>query len=221
MGYSRAGAAVVGVDVKRWSYPFPFARYDALTFLQRLNDGGGWIIEGERYDLTSFDLIHASPPCQLYTAGNRAHVANPHPDLVNPTRELLKASGVPYVIENVPGAPLDDPVELCGRMFNLGATDSDGTWLQLDRHRLFETSFPATPPPTCRPHDRSIQVGGVYAGARRDKEEARFIRGGGYVPRDVGVLRALLGCEWMTEKELYLAIPPRYTEWVLEAFLKV
>jgi DNA (cytosine-5)-methyltransferase 1 len=210
-GYAHAGYEVVGVDiVPQPNYPHEFVQTDALEYLTN-HDAS----------FHEFDLIHASPPCQKYSAGNRvisSQDRNPHPDLVAPTRELLKATGIPYVIENVPGAPLENPIELCGRMFGLGATDSDGEWVILDRHRLFETSWPLQPPAICRPHDRSVQVAGVYAGARRNKYDARNIRHGGYVPPDLMVLQDLMRISWMTEKELFLAIPPAYTEYIGKEF---
>ena len=36
------------------------------------------------------------------------------PDLIEAVRNMLRATGKPYVIENVDGAPLQDYVVLCG-----------------------------------------------------------------------------------------------------------
>lgn len=207
MGYHRAGWDVVGVDIVRQPrYPFEFHQGDALDFL-----AAHW---------QDFDAVHASPPCQRHSAGTRAVDRDRYPDLVGPTRALLDYFGLPYVLENVVGAPLHDPVMLCGRQFGLTAEDTDGVVLHLDRHRLFETSWGYQGPPTCLPHDRSLQVGGSYGGARRDKHEARHVRGGGYVP-SFDVQKALLGIDWMTERELYQALPPVYTEAVGRALLEV
>jgi DNA (cytosine-5)-methyltransferase 1 len=221
MGYHHAGHDVIGVDITpQPNYPFTFWRTDALQLLRRLIDGERFALKGQTpIGLADIGLIHASPPCQLFTAGNRAHPRNPHPDLVAPTRELLMQTGVPYVIENVEGAPLFDTTLLCGRMFELGAADTDGEWLTLDRHRIFETSFPLRAPNECRPHKR-VQVAGVYGGARRDKWDARNVRHGGYVPAELSVLRELMGIGWMTEKELFLAIPPAYTKWIGEEWAR-
>jgi DNA (cytosine-5)-methyltransferase 1 len=82
-------------------------------------------------------VIHASPPCQAHSTLGSLWKDREHPDLVAPTRELLKASGLPYVIENVVGAPLENPVMLCGSTFGLGANGR-----QLRRHRLFESNVP-------------------------------------------------------------------------------
>src|SRR5690606_3203660 len=83
-----------------------------------------------------FDVIVASPPCPRYSTATPAATRDKHPDLVPPVRDALRAWGGPYVIENVPGAPLETPVRLCGSMFNLGVR----------RHRLFETNVPMLQP---------------------------------------------------------------------------
>lgn len=220
VGYARAGWEVFGVDITpQPNYPMPFHQGSAIDVLETLIDGyrvtfaqpdGGTVQLG----LMDFDAIHASPPCQRYTAGNRvisSQNRNPHPDLVGPTRELLHRSELPYVIENVVGAPLFDPTMLCGRQFDLTAVDDDGTVLQLDRHRLFETNWTLRSPATCLPHDKSVQVAGSYGGARRDKLEARHVRHGGYVP-SYEVQQRLLDIDWMKERELYQALPPAYTQ---------
>lgn len=124
MGYHRAGFEVVGVDiVAQKNYPFEFHQADALT-----------------YPLEGFDAIHASPPCQAYSTATLDQ--SRHPDLYAPTRDILVASGLPYVIENVMGAPYDHGFILCGSMFDM----------PIQRHRNFETSWMVFQPP-CR-HDR-------------------------------------------------------------------
>lgn len=120
-GLVRAGWSVLGVDRDpQPEYPYTFVQADALTF-----------------DVSRFDAIWASPPCQAFTAYKRrkAHV-RPAENLIPQTREKLRASGKPYVIENVPGAPLESPLTLCGSMFGL----------DVQRHRIFETSFPVVAP---------------------------------------------------------------------------
>ena len=158
-GYDLAGWDVYGVDndPRRLAlYPYPAHEGDALVFLEMF-----W---------RDFDAIHASPPCQGYSSGTAAlpDRLERYDRLIAATRDLLKATGLPYVIENVEDArdELDHPVMLCGRMFGLGAVDTDGTPLVLDRHRLFETNVPLMLPPHPT-HDRSVQVAGVYGGARR------------------------------------------------------
>jgi DNA (cytosine-5)-methyltransferase 1 len=105
MGYSLAGFNVVGVDIKpQPRYPFEFHQADAIEYVQAHG--------------REFDAIHASPPCQAYSMTQRI-AGKTHPDLVGATRAALQATGKPYVIENVPGAPLVDPVLLVGSMFGL------------------------------------------------------------------------------------------------------
>lgn len=200
MGYSRAGFDVVGVDIDpQHRYPFEFHQADAIEYV---------IEHGHE-----FDAIHASPPCQAYSITANAHTVN-HPDLLEPTRDALIEVGQPYVIENVEGAPLLNPVRLCGTMFGLSAPDVDGVELQLQRHRLFETSFPVGLAPAPCAHD-SRPIAGSYKGSRHRKPEHRDNpeRRGGYTPA-VSVRGALLGIDWMNEHELAQAIPPVYTEWL-------
>jgi DNA (cytosine-5)-methyltransferase 1 len=123
MGYHLAGFDVVGVDIEpQPNYPFPFIQADAIPYIEE---------HGHEYD-----AIHASPPCQAYCAMKHL-TTKAHPDLVDATRAALIKTGKPYVIENVPGAPLINPIILCGTMF--GLETSCGA--QLRRHRLFETNW--------------------------------------------------------------------------------
>lgn len=203
-GYHLAGFDVFGVDTNRSrlaNYPFDSQCGDAIDYL---------LSHGHEYD-----AIHASPTCTGYSRGT---VAIPdrltrYDRLIAATRAAMPA-GVPYVIENVAGAKteLHNPILLCGRMFGLSATDDDGTPLVMDRHRLFESSVFLMAPPH-ETHDRTVQVAGSYGGARRDKDEARHIRKGGYVP-SADVQRSLLGTPWMSEKGCQLSIPPVYTEFI-------
>ena len=205
-GYARAGYDVTGVDndAKRLDrYPHAAIQADAIVYL---------LEHGHEYD-----LIHASPTCTGYSRGTAAipDRLDKYDRLIGVTREALRIVGRPYVIENVADArpELIDPILLCGRMFDLHATDDDGTWLVLDRHRLFECSEFLLAPDHPK-HDRTQQVAGAYGGARRDKREAREVRKGGYVPASLDVLRNLLGTPWMSEKGCFLSIPPAYTEWI-------
>lgn len=205
-GYADAGFAVVGVDTsaaRLKHYPYEAHQGDAIAYL---------LEHGHEYD-----VIHASPTCTGYSRGTAAipDRVSRYPRLIGATREALLMVGRPFVIENVADArpELRDPVLLCGRMFNLTATDDDGTPLVLDRHRLFECPGFAPMVPEHLPHDRSLQVAGSYGGARRDKREAREVRKGGYVP-SVEVQRALLGTPWMTEKGCQLSIPPVYSRFL-------
>lgn len=159
MGYHQGGFDVVGVDkYPQPRYPFQFVQMDALEALQILLDGGQ--IGG--YYLSDFYTIHASPPCQrnsTMTKGLWKDRINDHPELIAPTRKLLIRTGKPYIIENVPTAPLINPTVLCGSMFGL----------QVRKHRLFETTFPVlTPPAITRRKVESWQ----YMGTPADHQSA-------------------------------------------------
>lgn len=202
-GYLSAGFDVTGVDnepryAKR--YPSAFVCADAVEYAKE--------------HAHEYDVIHASPPCQHASAGTRAIDRSRYPALIEPTRDVLIATGKPYVIENVSGAALVEPLTLCGTMFDRFAVDDDGELLRLERHRLFESNVPLVAPRACR-HNRAIRVGGSYGGARRDKWEARHIRRGGYVPAK-RVQEDLLGMPRgvMTQAGLYQSLPPSYTHWL-------
>lgn len=194
-GYASHGFRMVGVDnANQPRYPFTFVRADALELLRY-----GWWVQ-----LSSFDFIHASPPCQHYSdlAGRNGN-ADAHPDLIGVVREWLKATGLPYIIENVEGAPLIDPVTVCGTALGLGV---DG--YRLRRHRLFEANFPISVPPCgCAGDHRPIidvSGGGPTHAPRLDGAGGRTYKG------TVAQKRAALGIDWMTGAELVEAIPPAY-----------
>ena len=220
-GYEQAGFDVVGVDLftrikggfSRKRYPYPAHQGDALTALTSLLAGDLLQFDGFCVPLDAFSAIHASPPCQHTSAGTRAMRSKGdtrHLALIEPTRELLEQTGLPYVIENVAGAALRDPITMCGTAFGLTATDDDGTPLEMWRHRLFESNVPLRDAGPCRHFERAQQVAGSYGGARRDKHEARHVRHGGYVPSKA-VQQRLLRIDWMTERGMHQALPPLYT----------
>lgn len=200
VGYSNAGFEVVGVDIENTGhrYPYEFHQGDAVEYLKEHGH--------------EFDVIHASPPCQRYSHATANLNRDKYPDLIALTREALEASGKPWVMENVPRAPLNDPTVLCWSMFNEPGSvlDDDGTPLQMRRHRLFESNVTLAAPRPCN-HVAGMQVAGAYGGARRNKAEAKYIRKGGYTPSKA-VQERLLGIDWMTQRGLYQAVPPSYTE---------
>lgn len=206
MGYHRAGWDVVGVDIRpQRKFPFRFIEGDALQVAAEMG--------------SEFDAIHASPPCQRYSRATAARGDRLlHPDLVAPTRDLLRRLRLPYVMENVQGAPLESPLTLCGTTFGLEAYDPrSGLTCYLRRHRLFESSVLLFGPGPCRCVEYRARegyvCGGVYGGGSHDRERAHKIRRGGYTPGpDVG--RALMGIEWMGWKALTQSIPPAYTEFL-------
>jgi DNA (cytosine-5)-methyltransferase 1 len=214
MGYSRAGFEVVGVDIKpQPRYPFEFIRGDVLEVLRNgLMHSWHFGPSDERNYGRWFDAIHASPPCQRYsTATKRNGTQDEHPDLIGPTRELLEATGLPYVIENVVGAPLRNPITLCGSHFQLR---TDG--YRLKRHRQFEANFSLThgllfTPCPCRHFSTPIMD--VTGGGPTHKPR---IDGGGGRPYKgtADQARRIMGIDWMTKAELNEAIPPAYTEFI-------
>lgn len=203
-GYMDAGWHVTSVDVDaaalRRNPADETIRADALDYLA----GHG----------SEFDAIHLSAPCQRWSANGANPAGAEWPDLITPGRPLLEATGRPWVMENVPKAPLRRDLMLCGSQFGLTAMDTDGTELHLRRHRVFESNVLLLAPGPCR-HLTGVQVAGVYGGARKDKAEARLVRHGGYVPSDAGVQSELLGgVPWMTGKGRRECIPPVYAEHV-------
>lgn len=192
MGLWRAGFDVVGVDIKpQPRYPFPFIQADALEV---------------RFQ--GFDFIWASPPCQKHTAMKHAPGAkgDANPDLIAPLRKRLKASGKPWVMENVVGAPLIEPMTLCGSMFGLEAQGC-----QLQRHRGFESNF-YIPRLECHHDDRPVI--GVYGGHSRRRAASAGGRGtkDAWVGGHKAAASKALGIDWMTLGELSEAIPPAYAE---------
>lgn len=218
-GYQMAGFYVVGVDIESQKNYIgdDFLQADALEVL-RILIGGGCIIgsrnsyarhasEGGRvYHLEDFTLIAASPPCQKYARTKNLKTSRKdHPDLVGPTRELLLMTGKPYVIENVQGAPLINPLRLCGTMFNLGTI----------RHRLFECNPPIWFPPAPCQHDgkivpmwwksrqRALLAGGTY--------KYIHVVGSSFLMPEA---REAMGINWMIRDEISQAIPPAYCEYI-------
>lgn len=231
-GYADAGARMAGGDIFKYIDSEGKRRGFSQKRYPYVSMQADWRVVLERWGQHA-DFIHASPPCQRYSITNAARQAE-YPDLVGPVREALQATGKPYIIENVIGAPLLDPVELCGCMFNLTATDTDGTSLHMWRPRRFESNFLIEQP---RPgnyvlprskstmavhdpefHDPRHQVAGSYGGARRDKVEARDERHGGYVPSK-SVQQELLGIDWMTIGGMHQSLPPVYTKYVGEQLI--
>jgi len=197
MGYHRAGFDVFGVDVEpQPRYPFEFHRRDALEALT------------ETDFLASFDAIHASPVCKGYsTVGGtaRRHHGAEHPDQVPIVRARLAALGKPYVIENVIGAPLHQPVQLCGSSFGL----------DLRRHRLFETNFGLNVPPCDhywqKPRFRSLDSRKVLRG---ELASVVGVHGNTQYAGEFELRCKAMGIDWMTNAELTQAIPPAYTEYI-------
>ncbi len=195
MGYHRAGFDVTGVDsAPQPHYPFRFVQADAFEYLARHWD--------------EYDLIHASPPCQKYSRITRISSKREHPDLLQRVIDYLQWTGKPYVVENVPGAPMTNYLMLCGTMFGL----------KVFRHRLFVT-YPmiAFSPMSCNHYDRSSNGG---RNGDQYHPDAQFITVTGAV-HPIAKAKRAMGIDWMTRSELVQAIPPAYTEWIGREMLKL
>lgn len=200
-GYKRAGFDVVGVDIN----PQPdyragiFWQVDVMSLLTP---------HGLELMRQNFDLIHASPPCQAYcdlTKGNNAKLGKEYPKLYEPVQEALEASGLPYVIENPAARP---DVILCGEMFGL----------QVIRHRKFELGRWKAEQPAHIPHQGKTRTGRV----RNDVGAYYFaVYGNGGSKGTVPEWKAAMGVTWTdNRKSIAEAIPPSYTTWIGEAFLR-
>lgn len=221
-GYQQAGWHVVGVDiVQRQDVPpgVCYIKQDVAVTLSRTS----WI---RRH----FQAAHASPPCKVHTRLGHLVAAQGgkpiHGDYVEVTRDGLDATGLPYIMENVPGAPLRPDVVLCGTMFpdTLAITDETGRrWLR--RHRVFELGgwgdlgWGIQPEPCCEcqsgcsrpmcPHRRAgVRPLGVYGVLGDD------IKDGGQTPRTLADARALMAMPWASWAAITQAIPPPYTRYL-------
>ena len=185
---------MVGVDIApQPNYPFEFEQRDALDYLDIL-------CTPELPAGDFFSAVHASPPCQRWSSKTRN--GGTHPDLITPLRPLLEEMGLPYVIENVQGAPLINPVMLCGSSFGLG----------VERHRLFEASFPLMVPPCM--HDQQPCRYRLYDHGRWYMSRVVHVFGtGGGKGREHW--QEAMGIDWTNDTdELREAIPPAYTEMI-------
>jgi len=191
MGLHRAfpEAEIIGVDINpQPRYPFEFIQSDAL-----------------RFPLGGYDFYWASPPCQAHSR-LRGIDGNWYDDFIMPIRIRFKSelmSTSPTVIENVIGAPLINPIMLCGSMFG-----GLGVW----RHRIFEANF-IIHQPKCQ-HDKvplPIDVTGTGGPCM-----VRNTSGGGIhrKPRNMAQAKDVMGIDWMIRKEITQAIPPAYAEYI-------
>jgi DNA (cytosine-5)-methyltransferase 1 len=193
MGYHRAGFEVVGIDIKpQKNYPFEFIQQGAIDYLTATLAYG-------------FDAIHASPPCQAFTAYRRkGHgVGDGYPNLIAGVRRALNDLVVPYVIENVEQARewMRDPATLCGSSFGL----------DVRRHRLFETNWPLIPVP-CR-HFEQKAKGKRFPGATN--RDGRYTCEVGVYRIPLATQKAAMGVDWdVTLQELSQMVPPAFTEHV-------
>jgi DNA (cytosine-5)-methyltransferase 1 len=191
-GYRQAGFDVTGVDLDPQArFPYPFHQADAIA----------WVRQNLDMIRETFSLIHASPPCQHYSKAQRIQDRD-HPDLVGPTRDVLDETSLPWVIENVEGSPLLNPIELCGAMFGL----------RTYRHRLFETGGGFTVAPPAHPrHTAPLRKMG-----RRPMDGDMIHAVGNF--SGVAIVRDDWGVPWMNRNGIRESIPPAYTRYIGEQF---
>jgi len=199
MGYHRAGFEVTGVDIKNQKrFPFEFIEADAIEVLNDLDF------------ISQFDVITASPPCQTHSATRHLRDAQGGTtkkiDLIPQTRAGLIASGKTYVIENVVGAPLINPIILCGSSFGL----------KVRRHRMFESNLQLMGLPC--DHKSQGRPVGIY-GAMNDNPQGLDRKTGKYVfggktAETIEQAREAMAIDWMIWGELVEAIPPAYTQFI-------
>ena len=202
-GYHDAGFELTGVDIVKRNYPYEFIQADVM-----------YILECEEF-VREFDFIHASPPCQAYSklknlSNNKEAWADRHPELIDPVREKLKyyneKYGIPYVIENVVGAPLNNPIKLCGSQFPNMFTQ---------RPRLFESNIKLNEPniPVTNMGTRklntisptgAVSICGSQPLKGLTEEQTRL-----YYAIAIGG-----ECSWMTLEELTQCVPPCYTKFI-------
>ena len=185
MGLHRAGFEVVGFDIEpQPNYPFTFVLQDSLAV-----------------DLSKFDAVWASPPCQAFTVARKMHgvEGRDYKDLIGATRFRLEMSGIPFVIENVMPAPIREDIKLCGRMFEL----------PLLRHRKFESSISLTAPGHPR-HTGTTLSKNAYS-CFKDGADYITVAGHNFNKADGEVA---MGIDWMTKQELTQAVPPAYAEFI-------
>jgi DNA (cytosine-5)-methyltransferase 1 len=187
-GYYDAGFDVVGVDkAAQPHYPFPMCRGDVFEVLDRL------------LRTMKPAAVHASPPCQKFvTMADRDR----HPDLIEPTRQVLRSLSIPFVMENVELAPLEYPTMLCGTTFGLGV-QAHGEFYELQRHRYFESNLALMNNGACR-HSGG-RVAPVYGnpGGFDRRRNVRLLQ--------VAHWREAMGIGWLPAVQLREAIPPAYT----------
>jgi hypothetical protein len=190
MGFHRAGFDVVGVDLApQPDYPFTFIQGDALDYI-----ADHW---------REYDAIAAGPPCQAScTLTKGTNKGREYINLIPETRRLLRATGLPTVIENVQGSDLRRDLTLCGEMFGLGVL----------RHRYFEVDGFAATQPAHKPHRgrvRGWRHGTYYDGPYL----AVYGDGGG--KGSVAEWQAAMGIDWTEDRQAIAeAIPPAYTEYL-------
>jgi len=190
-GYEQAGFEVTGIDIEpQPKHRGKFIQADAIEYLK-----SNW---------HKFDAVHASPPCQAYSIASMQfrQAGKEYVDLIAITRKELISTGLPYVIENVPGSPLLTPIELCGSMFGM----------RTYRHRLFESNIKLIAPPHPKHEALNTKMG-------RKPKDGEFIQYVGHFS-GVGIVQEMTGLHWLGQYELAQSIPPQYTKFIGEQIIK-
>jgi DNA (cytosine-5)-methyltransferase 1 len=219
-GMVLAGFRVIGVDIEpQPAYPYEFVKADVVKY-------GAELIE--RYRPA---VVIGSPPCKTHTALKHAARATAarwdHVDIIADVRAIFRASGLPYVIENVEqaAAHMVNPMTPCGTEFGLSTLDAEGERRWLKRHRLFESNIMLMRNGGCadcsgRPGRRPI--GGVHGGGGgkpRNPIGKDGRKRGGY-QFHAAAARDVLGVPWMNRDECAQAIPPAYTKHIGEQLMR-
>jgi len=201
-GYGLAfpDAEIVGVDCyQQPRYPFTFIQGDALMFCQKYGK--------------DFDIIHASPPCQIFSQITPARSRSSHKNLIPLTRVVIQeAHPTFYIIENVDRAKehLINPILLCGATFGL----------KVYRHRLFEISHPIQQPFHETHNDKTPAANRKTLAESLSPKGFISVVGGGSRLHQVGrrdifeYRKKAMGIDWMNRYELCQAIPPRFTKYI-------
>jgi DNA (cytosine-5)-methyltransferase 1 len=208
VGYHRAGFNVVGVDIEpQPHYPFTFVQADAIDVLDEMLLRGNFTRQPSGI---AFAAVHASPPCQAHSDLQKQSKIE-YDDYIARTRERLQSLTVPWVIENVEGAPLIDPVMLCGTAF---------PELRVIRHRLFESNIALTGTKCPTKHPLVFTFDKRKPHHKTLDQDTAYIQVTGGGNATVANKRAAMGTDWMTGKECNEAIPPAYAEFVGRQLMK-
>lgn len=199
-GYQRAGFYVAGSDIADQPRYIgdEFIKMDGLEFLRRY-------LAGEYPTAAAF---HVSPPCQGYsvTAALPNVKTENYPKMIPQFRELLVATGKPYVIENVPGAPLNNPLKLIGHHFGLKTI----------RERWFETNPWMMSPGFVKPRNIKTHSYRTYSSFENGATHIT-LAGHNFRTADGAIA---IGVDWMNREELAEAIPPAYTNYIGERLME-
>jgi DNA (cytosine-5)-methyltransferase 1 len=199
-GMQDLGIEVTGVDSK------PQPHYIGNHFIQQnvLDIDPQWVHD-------NFDFVFASPPCQAFVT---AAFRSDHHNLIPQTRQLLNDSDIPWVIENVPAAPLPRFITLCGTMFPL---------LRVIRHRRFEWSDHIH---LIEPvHISASEHPPVYSFDKRERRQRNLNEDDNYVTVagnncSLGAASDAMGIWWMSRPEIAQAVPPAYSRYITKQIVR-